>query len=435
MNRTNRKMHLNLTLHSIGFHDAAWRHPHTDVNTLFDVKHYMQLARKAEAAKMDSLFLADSLYVQREGLKFGAFQGLEPFTLLSAIAAVTERIGLIGTLSTSFSDPFNAARILASLDHISGGRAGWNIVTTGADAAAQNFGLDRISDHGDRYKRGQEFVQVALKLWDSWEEGALLLDKQAGRFADIDKVHEIDHEGAYYRVKGPLNVPRTPQGRIFLVQAGASKDGRDLAARYAEAIYTAQQDFGEARSFYADMKSRIARYERNANNVNILPGVCTIIGSTEEEAKRNAEELQELSSPEYALLQLTNHIGIDLSGFPLDASFPELPAPQEIRAYQSRAELIANMAKRDNLTLRQVLARLTTGRGHGTVIGTPEQIADHLEHWFLHGAADGFNIMPQVIAGGLEAFTDFVIPELRRRRLFREEYESDTLRGHYLNEA
>jgi len=432
MSQPPRQMHLNLTLHSTGFHDGAWLHPTAELDRIYNVKYFQRIARIAEEAKLDSIFIADTLYVQRESIKYGLNNSLDPVTLLTAIAGATEKIGLIGTISTSFSEPYNVARALATLDHISEGRAGWNIVTTYADAAALNFNLKNIPSLAERYERADEYVDVAIKLWDSWEDGAIVLDRSTGVYVDPDRVHEIHHQGKYFNVRGPLNVPRPPQGRPLLVQAGSSEAGRELAAKYAEAIYTAQQTLEEAKAFYQDLKARLPKHGRSPDQVKILPGICTIVGSTEAEAEEKFEELQSLASTEYSLLQLSVKFGIDLRGYPLDQPFPELSELTQTKDYQSsRVELISDMAKRESLTLRQLLARVTAGRGHGNVIGTPVQIADRLEQWFKERAADGFNIMPQLMPGGLEDFVGLVVPELRNRGLFRTEYTGHTLRDNY----
>ncbi|MFC5449308.1 LLM class flavin-dependent oxidoreductase [Paenibacillus aestuarii] len=430
MGNAHRQLHLNLFVSPLGHHEAAWRHPQTNPEHLLDFAFYQRLAAKAEAAKLDSLFFADRLATTPNAARYGAIGGYEPLTLLSALAVVTKRIGLIATLSTSFNEPFNLARRFASLDHLSGGRAGWNIITSGTDAEAQNFNYEQIPEHAARYERAREFLEVTTKLWDSWEDDALVRDKEAGIYADSAKVHEFHHKGEHFAVKGPLNISRGPQGRPLLVQAGSSQNGRQFAAAYAEAIFTAQQTFEEAESFYRDMKQRAVQLQRLPEHVVILPGICPIIGRTEAEAREKEAKLVELSNPAYSLMMLSNRIGFDLTGCPLDGPLPQLPE-QEVRGHQSRTHLIVELAQRENLTLRQLLQRLAGGRGHQTITGTPQQIADVMEHWFKNGAADGFNIMPQLMNGGLEDFLDLVVPELQRRGLFRTEYTGTTLREHY----
>jgi FMN-dependent oxidoreductase (nitrilotriacetate monooxygenase family) len=426
-----KQMHLNLFLTSMGHHEAAWRHPSSEIGRIHDIGYYREIVQKAEAAKLDSIFLADRYSVSKQAVKFGELGGggLEPLTLLSALAAVTEKIGLIATVSTSFNEPFNVARRFSSLDHISKGRAGWNVITSGTDEEAVNFNFDRIPPHAERYRRANEFMDVAIKLWGSWEEGALLKDKDSGIYADHEKVHEIHHRGNYFSVKGPLNSSRSPQGQPVIVQAGSSKSGIDFAAQYAEAVFTAQQSLTEAKGFYQAIKAKALEYGRSQNEIIILPGICPIIGRTEAEAKEKEAKLHELTNPEYSLIQLSNRIGIDLTGYPLDGPLPRLPDISDIQGHKSRTQLIVSLAEKEKLTIRELLLRLAGGRGHFTIAGTAEQIADELELWFENGAADGFNIMPQLMSEGFDDFIQFVVPELQRRSLFRTEYESHTLRG------
>ncbi|GEO25306.1 LLM class flavin-dependent oxidoreductase [Alicyclobacillus acidoterrestris] len=428
---TERQMHLNLFLTPFGHHESAWRHPATNVDNSLDFLHYRRLAELAENAKFDSIFLADRLSTSPQAVVHGAVAGFEPLTLLSALAVVTSRIGLIGTVSTTFNEPFNLARRLASLDHLSHGRAGWNIVTSGTDAEAQNFGYDAILTHAKRYERATEFVDVTTQLWDSWTERALIRDQESGVFADATQVRELNYRGEYYSVRGPLNIPRSPQGRPLLVQAGSSEDGKEFAARYAEAVFTAQQSFADAKAFYTDLKARVRRAERDPEGVKVLPGVCTVIGATESEAREKEEALHALTTPEHSLHQLSNRVGYDLSGCSLDEPLPDFVNPQHVEGHRSRTQLIVDMARSERLTIRQLLLRLAGGRGHKTIAGTPTQIADYMEAWFVEGAADGFNVMPQLMAGGLEDFVEYVVPELQRRGLFRTEYTGTTLRAHY----
>ncbi|TDL80417.1 LLM class flavin-dependent oxidoreductase [Peribacillus frigoritolerans] len=424
-------MHLNLFLTSMGHHEAAWRHPSSDIGRIHDINYYREIVQKAEAAKLDSIFLADRYSVSKQAVKYGELGGggIEPLTLLSALAAVTEKIGLIATVSTSFNEPFNVARRFSSLDHISKGRAGWNVITSGTDEEALNFNIERIPPHAERYSRAKEFIEVAIKLWDSWEEGALVKDKASGIYADNDKVHEIHHKSNYFSVKGPLNSSRSPQGHPVIVQAGSSKTGIDFAAQYAEAIFTAQQSLTEAKGFYQALKAKALEYGRSQNETIILPGICPIIGKTEAEAKEKEAMLHELTNTEYSLIQLSNRIGIDLTGYPLDEPLPKLPDISNIQGHKSRTQLIVSLAEKEHLSLRELLLRLAGGRGHFTIAGTAVQVADELELWFKNGAADGFNIMPQLMSEGFDDFIQLVVPELQRRGLFRTDYESDTLRG------
>lgn len=431
MAKKKRQMILNLFLNNIGHHEAAWRHPTADIDQLNDFSYYRKIAVIAEEAKFDSIFFADRLSVVKEAIQYSASSRLEPLTLISAISAVTEKIGLIATVSTSFNEPYNLARKFSSIDHISKGRAGWNIITSGTDEEAQNFNYEKIPDHSLRYRRSKEFLEVALKLWDSWENEALIKNKETGIYADPDMVHRADHRGEFFQVKGPLNISRSPQGRPILVQAGSSTDGKNFSAEFAEAVFTAQQTLEEAQNFYADVKQRAEGLGRNRDEIKILPGICPIIGDTEEEAKEKEYMLHQLANPEHSLAQLSSRIGFDLSGYPLDGPLPELPETGQIRGHQSRTKLIRDLAVRENLTIRQLLHRLAGGRGHCTIAGTPGKIADLLEAWFENNAADGFNLMPQLMEEGLDDFIAKVLPILREKGLFREEYTGDTLREHY----
>jgi FMN-dependent oxidoreductase (nitrilotriacetate monooxygenase family) len=424
-------LHLNAFLMGVGHHEAAWRLPESDPFAHTDVAHFQRLARIAERGKLDSLFLADGpvLWASVGRRPAGA---LEPTVLLTALAAVTEHIGLIATASTTYNEPYNQARRFASLDHVSGGRAGWNIVTTAGVDAARNFNLDELPAHRDRYERAAEFIDVSLKLWDSWDDGAPLGDKDAGVWGDDKLIYPPGHTGRYFKVAGALNVPRPPQGYPLLVQAGSSEDGKELAARYAEAVFTAQQTLAEAQAFYADLKTRTAAAGRDPDTIKILPGIVPVIGGTEAEARRLDEELDRLIKPEYALRQLAETLRVPLGDLDLDRELPaDLPGEDEIEGAKSRYTLIVTLARRERLTVRQLIGRLGGGRGHRTFAGTPEQVADAIVHWWREGAADGFNIMPPVLPSGLEAFVDHVVPILQRRGVFRTEYEGKTLRDNY----
>ncbi|GLY92763.1 LLM class flavin-dependent oxidoreductase [Actinoplanes sp. NBRC 103695] len=431
MTSFSRRLHLNAFLMTVGHHEAAWRLPESDPFAHVDVNHYINLARIAERGKLDSLFLADSPVLWNSIGRRPA-GGLEPTVLLTALAGATEHIGLIATASTTYNEPYNLARRFASLDHISGGRAGWNVVTTAGVDAARNFNLDELPAHRDRYERAAEFVDVARKLWDSWEDDAPLGDKASGVWGDDSKVHPPGHAGRYFQVAGALNVPRSPQGHPLLVQAGSSADGKELAARYADAVFTAQQTLEEAQTFYADLKRRALAEGRDPDTVKILPGIVPAIGSTEREALALEEELDHLIKPEYALGQLAQTLKVDPSVLSLDRELPaDLPDENEIEGAKSRYTLIVDLARRERLTVRQLIGRLGGGRGHRTFAGTPPQVADAIEHWFAGGAADGFNIMAPVLPSGLEIFVDEVVPILRERGLFRTSYEGRTLRDHY----
>lgn len=420
-------LHLNAFLMGVGHHEAAWRHPLTDPARITDLRHFQELARIAERGKLDSVFLADGLALWGD-VRHNALGGFEPLTLLAALAAVTEHIGLIATVSTTYNEPFHIARKFASLDHLSRGRAGWNIVTSAGEAEARNFGIER-PPHAERYQRAGEFIEVVTKLWDSWQDDAVLADHRNGVYADTAKIRPVDHEGTHFRVQGPLNVQRPPQGHPLLVQAGSSEDGKEFAAHYAEAVFTAQQTLQDGQTFYKDIKNRLPRYGRSPGSLKILPGISPIIGSTEREALRLERELEELIIPAYGVRQLSTILGVDLTEYPLDGPLPEVaPNPD---GQQSRFELVTSLAARERLTIRELIARLAGGRGHRVVAGTPTQIADQLQEWYENGAADGFNIMPPHLPGGLSDFVDHVVPELQGRGLFRTEYEGRTLRDRY----
>ena len=425
-----RQLHLNAFIYDTGHHEAAWRLPESNPGAATDVGHYIKVARIAEAAGFDSIFLADSPALAGDP-RYRPTWRLEPTALLGALAASTEKIGLIATASTTYSAPYDLARRFASLDHISHGRIGWNIVTTAGDDAARNFGLQSQTLHEVRYARAAEFVDVVTKLWDSWEDQAPIGDKQAGVFADTSKIHPADHQGEYFRVAGPLNLPRSPQGYPLLVQAGSSEAGKAFAARHAEAVFTAQRTLAEGQAFYADLKRRAAAAGRAGSQIKILPGIVPVIGSTEAEARARDTALDELIIPAFGLERLSSLFGVDLTGADLDAPLPPVPAEAEIEGNQSRAALVSTLARTERLTVRELLGKLGGGRGHRTFTGTPEQLADTIEEWFAGGAADGFNIMPPVLPSGLREFADHVVPELRKRGLFREEYAGATLRDHY----
>ena len=426
-----RQLHLNAFLMEAGHHEASWRLPESNPRADFDLGHWIALAKLAEEAKFDSLFLADGPALTGTG-EFRPPGQLEPLTLLTALSQHTSRIGLIATVSSTYNEPYNLARRLASVDHVSGGRAGWNIVTSaGADEAA-NFGLVDRPGHAARYERAHEFLTVAKALWDSWEAEAVLADKESGRYADPARVHAINHVGANFSVAGALNVERPPQGHPLLVQAGSSQDGRNFAAQHAEAIFTAHQTYERAAEFYGDIKARARAAGRDPDGVVVLPGIVPFIGSTEEEAAELARQFDELRIPEYGLTQLAWNFETDPSVFELDAPLPDfILARPKLEGSQSRSDLIIELAGRENLTVREILSRLGGGRGHFTFVGTPDQAVDTIVSWFEGGAADGFNIMAPALPSGLETFIEHVLPILRSKGLFREDYQGATLREHY----
>lgn len=431
MPQPSRQLALNLFIYPGGHHEAAWRYKDSEPKRVLDISYYQELARRAEAAKFDAIFFADGPSLP-ENVRYSSRVRFEPLTWLSAIAAATQKIGLIGTASTTYTEPYNLARLYASLDHLSNGRAGWNIVTTSDAGAAQNFGLPEHPPHGERYEKAREFLEVVTKLWDSWEDDAFVADPESGVFADSDKVHRIDHVGRHYRVRGPLNVARSPQGRPVYVQAGSSEDGRSFAAQHAEAIFTAHQTLASAQAFYADIKARAVSLGRRPEHIRVLPGISPYLGSTQAEADRLEEEINDLIQPPASLDQLKRMIGIDLSGFDLDGPFPRhLIDTNGPKGVASRFQLIIDIVDREQPTIRQLIKRLAGARGHYVFVGTPERVADEIQTWFEQGAADGFNVMPPWLTGGFDAFVSEVVPILRKRGLFREEYTGSTLREHY----
>ena len=428
-----KEMHINLFIYSRGHHEASWRHPGSTRSALTDVRYYIDCAQKAERACFDSIFLADTL-ASPQDLNSASRIWLEPLTTLGSLAVTTSRIGLIATASTTYTEPFNLARQLASLDHASEGRIGWNIVTTFSIPASRNFGSSARPSHADRYDKGEEFVEVAKALWDSWSDDAVADDRESGVYARMDRIRAIDHEGPHFRVAGPLNIPRAPQGRPVLVQAGSSETGKDFAARHAEAVFTAHSDKASAQDFYRDLKARVAAMGRRTDQVLVLPGISPMIAGTEAEAKRMERELNELGDPEIGRIKLSDRFdGADLSHLPLDKPLSpgDFPDPAANEGTRSRVELILRIVRNERPTLRQLLGKLAGARGHFVMAGTPEQVADVMEDWVDTAAADGFNLMPPLLPLMLDVFTAEVVPILRRRGRFRSEYRGKTLRDHY----
>jgi FMN-dependent oxidoreductase (nitrilotriacetate monooxygenase family) len=426
-----RTMNLGAFVHETGQHVAAWRHPdaYAESGTVF--AQMLDVARTAERGKFDLLFLADSAAVNTSAAaeargRMGKTVKFEPITVLSALAAVTTHLGLVATCTSTYNEPYTLARQFASMDQISGGRAGWNLVTSNNEAEAFNHGRDKHFAHADRYDRAAEFAEVVSGLWDSWDEDAFIRDKQSGVYFDTSKLHVLDHKGKHFSVRGPLNVARSPQGRPVLVQAGASDTGRDLAARMAEVVFTAQTTLDQAQEFYADVMARLPRYGRSRAEVKILPGLYPVVGRTEAEARAKFDLLQSLIHPSVGLAVLEQTIGVpNLAQYPLDGPVPEMP---DTNGPLSRQRLLLEAARRDKLTLWELCLLNAGPRGHLLTIGTPTQIADVMETWFKEGACDGFNVMPAFLPGSLNDFVDMVIPELQRRGLFRTEYEGKTLR-------
>src|SRR5271170_2118091 len=433
MTTVKRQLHLNLFIHGRGHHEASWRHPASSPLALTDIRYYQDLAQRAEAALFDSIFFADQLALGGDVAQ-APRTWLEPITVLAAMAVSTSRIGLIATASTTYTEPFNLARQFASIDHISNGRAAWNIVTSWLASAAENYGGAGQVSHADRYARGEEFMEVVKALWDSWGPDAVIDDRAAGVYARRDRIRSINHRGDFYRVAGPLNLPRCPQGRPVLVQAGSSDTGRRFAARHADAVFTAHMAKATAQEFYADLKTLAAAEGRPPEQILILPGLSAMIAGTEAEAQRLTREVDDLSDPEVGRKRLSGRFGgHDFSHLPLDRplSPEDFPDPGSVEAARSRTEVILNLVRRDKPTLRQLLGYLAGARGHYVTSGTPEQIADLIQDWFTSGAADGFNIMPPLLPLQLDVFSAEVIPLLQRRGLFRTEYAGATLRDHY----
>lgn len=415
---------------------AGWRHPESRPQDHLSIDYAIELAKTAEKGLFDAYFLADGLSVSwshgasKDSHTLGYTDkavGFEPVTLFAAISAVTKNIGFIATASTTYEDPYLLARKFASLDHISKGRAAWNVVTTSAASTARNFSLQQHPDPALRYERADEFIEVVQKLWDSWEDDAFKYDKETGQFFEVSKSHEPLHSGKYFNVQGALNVPRPPQGYPVIVQAGQSEDGRELAAKHAEVIFTSQQSLADAQGFYRDVKSRLVKYGRHADDLKIMPGVSIFVAQTEEEAKAKYDLLNSLILPDVGRGLLAGLAGgIDLSKYDLDAPFPKISDAD--LTFSSRQQLMIDIAKEHNFTIRQLYEYIASARGHWTLIGTPEQVVDQLQEWFENEAADGFNVLPPSTPTGLNDFVEFIVPELQRRGLFRTEYEGTTLR-------
>ncbi|RDE10533.1 LLM class flavin-dependent oxidoreductase [Pelagibacterium lacus] len=425
-----RQMRLGLSIRGLGYHLAAWRHEDMDPGGALDFHHFLKSAQIAEAAKFDLVFLADSVAVRQRDEPAGSLcrssqnVELEPITLLTAIAARTSHIGVVATGSTSYNEPYHIARKFASLDHISGGRAGWNVVTSWSDEEARNFNRDQHFDYDTRYERAAEFVDVVAGLWNSWEDDAFVRDKASGVFYDPAKRHVLNHVGKHFKVQGPLSSARTPQGRPIISQAGANDAGKEIAARYADMVYTGNVDIEPAKAFYASLKSMLPRYGRHPDELKIMPAISPYVGRTEQEARDKFEELQALIDPAIGLQQIYRQLG-DMSAYPLDGPVPPPPADVEM---VSDAQRLYNMAQKDNLTIRQLYERVAAASSMRVVVGSAEQIADTMEEWFTQGAADGFNICPPMLPHSAEEFCELVVPELQRRGLFRTEYEGTTLR-------
>jgi N-acetyl-S-(2-succino)cysteine monooxygenase len=426
------QMRLGAFFNPTGHHVASWRHPRAQADAGINFQHYLEITRTAERAKFDMVFLADNLGVRQahiEALSRSAqyIANFEPITLLSALATHTSHIGLVATASTSYNEPFHVARKFASLDHLSAGRAGWNLVTSGQENEARNFNREEHYEHGERYARAREFARVVLGLWDTWDDDAFVRNKETGQFFHGDKLHNLNHRGEHFSVLGALNIPRSPQGHPVMVQAGGSDDMIAVAAEFAEVIFCAPLTLDAAQKFYSTLKDKLSAYGRSPDEMKIMPGLSAVIGRTDAEAEEHYEYLNSLVHPIVAREILSTVLGnVDLTKYPFDGPLPE-NLPRSNASLQI-FEQVTSMARRENLSIRQVALRVAGARAKAVVRGSPQTIADYMEEWFRKGGCDGFNIMPPFLPGGLDDFVELVIPELQRRGLFRTEYKGRTLR-------
>jgi alkanesulfonate monooxygenase len=427
---TKRTMHLGAFMRPVSIHTAAWRYPGGTPSANFNLQHLVQFAQTLERGCFDAFFMADHLAVLNmpmAALKRSAtVTSFDPLTLLPALAMMTKRLGLIATASTTFEPPYLIARRFASLDHISQGRAGWNLVTTSNPDAALNFGMTEHMEHAARYRRAREYFDVVTGLWDSWADDAFIQDVESGDFFDPERLRILNHEGEHFQVRGPLNIARPVQGWPVIVQAGASDDGRQLAAETSEMIFTGQGTIEDGKRFYADIASRVQAAGRNPDHLKILPGALVVVGDSIDEAKEKRALLDSLVNYDSAMAALSIALGTDASGFDPDAPLPPVP---ESNATKSGRERAIALGKRENLTVRQLANRLG-GYSGLSLVGTPTSIADEIQFWFEERACDGFNIMFPYLPAGLDDFVDKVVPELQRRGLFRKRYEGSTLRDH-----
>jgi alkanesulfonate monooxygenase len=430
MSGSRKQIKLGLSMWKHGYHNSGWLDPGAVANGPVDFNYYLDMTRTAERGLFDMAFLADHINFPMLDVPAGALgrrgddEGFDPLTLLSALAPQTTNIGLIATASTTFSQPFHIARSFASIDWLSHGRSGWNVVTSIHNAEAQNFSQAIIIDKDKRYERAEEFVEVVAGLWDSFDPDTFMPDRATGIYFDPAKVRTLNHVGPHFSVKGPLDVRRSPQGRPIIVQAGASPEGQELAARTADVVYAAQNTIDDGRKYYKSLKDRMARYGRHPDDLKIMPGLLPVIGETEAEAKAKFRSMQELIDPLIGLEFLSDAFG-DLSGHDLDGPVPGLRTDKPA---MSRSEVMLNVARRNNYTIRELYQHVAIGNAHHTVVGTPKMVADAMERWFEDGAADGFNILPAIAPRDVTAFVDQVVPELQRRGLFRTAYEGKTLR-------
>jgi FMN-dependent oxidoreductase (nitrilotriacetate monooxygenase family) len=420
-------MHLGIFVLGTGNHTAGWRYEGAATsNCSFPVM--QAIAATAERGKFDLFFLGDNLAMDpKDHPSF--IHRFEPMTVLSALSVVTSHIGLGATMSTSFSEPFHVARVFASLDHLSGGRAAWNVVTSTKDVAALNFSRDRLNEHDLRYEMAEEFVDVVKGLWDTWEDGAVIADKATGQYLDAAKVRVLDHKGKFYAVKGPLNISRPPQGHPVIIQAGGSPPGQELSARQADIVFSVVNgDPAPAKKNYDSLKARVVKHGRRPEEVTILPGVMPIIGETDEQAREQLAKLQGWLASANAVALVSERLGHDISGYPLDGPIPDFPEKTE--RGQAFSTTLLEKARREKMTLRDLYNLTAAARGHWVLAGSPKRIADTLEEWFVGGMADGFMIQPAYFPAAFDEFVDKVVPELQSRGLFRREYGGPTLRDH-----
>ncbi|CAN5850299.1 LLM class flavin-dependent oxidoreductase [soil metagenome] len=422
-----RQLHLNVNVNSSGRHPASWR-VQPDPLGFLDLDYFEEIGQLAERGLLDAVFFSD-------GFDYGApavsrpWQSLDPFIPLTAIARTTEHVGLVATVSSSFQHPYNIARTVASLDYVSGGRAAWNVVATRSAQAAPLFGLPELAAHEDRYARAEEAVQVVLGLWESWDRDALVADQESGKFADVGRIHPVQHSGTYFDVTGALNVPRSPQGRPVLLQAGGSPQGTALAAKYADAVFSVSHTLPGAKEFYRTVKDQAAQHGRADDDVVILPGLFPILGSTEAEARERKQWLDDVAGFDLELEALSATLGLQPGDLQLDKTLPwPLVEKAQVGASRGFASAILDLARRDDLTVRELLER--NPNGHRSIVGTPEQVADDIETWFTGRGADGFNLNVDFFPDGLANIVDHLVPELQRRGIFRTEYATSTLRGH-----
>lgn len=413
----------------LGHHLAAWRYPETKTEEVTSLSLYKEIAQLSEQGKFDLLFLADVLAHNDEDIAYTPQIRLEATAVMASLAAVTSKIGLVATLSTTFNHPYNVARKFSTIDHLSGGRAAWNVVTTAHDHEAANFGLEQQIDHSLRYDKCTEFVEVTKELWDSWDDDTLLYNRETGKFLNPDKIRPIHHEGKFYKVKGPINIPRPPQGHPIIVTASASEKGKEFAAQHADIFFTLAPSTVEAgKAVYHDMKRRVAKFGRDPKQFNIMPGIVPFVGKTQKEAEEKYEHFQELILPELGIGWLSRYVDHDLSQYSPDDYLPELKNVDEVNGEKGRFELLADLARKENLTIHQLAKYFVRSQGHLFVVGSGEVVADKLSDWFLNGACDGFNIKFPYFPGGVKDFVDHTIPELQNRGVFRTEYEGNTLR-------